>query len=75
MQFDEAGGEGTAVEHGLEALGGDVLDVRPALAQDADLGLVDVDPDDVEPRLGEADRQRQPDVAQSDDPDAHARDS
>ena len=38
----------------------------------ADLGLVDVDADDVDAGLGEADRQRQPDVTQSDDPDAHA---
>ena len=61
--------------HGAEALGGDVLDVRAALAQRGDLGLVDVDADDVEPGLGEADRQRQPDVAHSDDSDAHARDT
>ena len=73
MELDEAGGEGAALEHRAEALGGDVLDVRVALAQGGDLGLVDVDPDDVEPGFGETDRQRQPDIAQSDDSDAHAR--
>ena len=64
-------GEAAALEHGAEALGRDVLDVRAALAQRGDLGLVDVDADDVEPGLGEADRQRQPDVAHPDDSDAH----
>ena len=72
VQLDEAIGEAAVLEHGPEALGGDVLDVGVALAQPGDLGLVDVDADDVEPGFGEADGQWQPDVAQSDDSDAHA---
>ena len=73
VELDEAVGEHAALEHGAEALGGDVLDVGAALAQRGDLVLVDVDADDVEPGLGEADGQWQPDVAQSDDSDAHLR--
>ena len=40
-------------------------------AQLGDLLRVDVDADDVDPRLGELHRQRQPDVAEPNDPDAH----
>src|SRR3954452_6199671 len=71
MQLDEAVGERAALEHRADALRRDVLDVRATLAQRGDLALVDVDADDVEPALGEADRQRQSDVAESDDSDAH----
>ena len=55
-----------------EPLGGDVLDVGAALAQAGDLGGVDVDADHVLPRLREGHRERESDVAQADDADAHA---
>ena len=45
----------------------------PRRSTPATLPGVDVDPDDVDARLGERDGQRQPDVAEPDDPDAHAR--
>ena len=75
VQLDEARGERAALEHRAEALGRDVLDVRAALAQRGDLRLVDVDADHVDAGLGEADRQRQPDVAHAHDADAHGRET
>ena len=61
-----------ALAHGGEPLGGDVLDVaRPGLDR-RDLGGVGVKRDDVVAGLGELDRQRQPDVPEPDDADAHA---
>ena len=71
VQLDEPRREHAAVQDRAEALLRDVLDVRPAVAQRGDLGLVDVDADHVDAGLGEADGQRQPDVAHPDDPDAH----
>ena len=59
------------VQHRRQPLGGDVLDVGLPGADGRDLGVVDVDGDDVLARLGEGHRQRQPHVAQSDDSDRH----
>ena len=62
-----------ARQHRGQALRRDVLDVGLAPAQRVDDAGVDVDPDDLDALLGEGDGERQPDVAEADDPDPHAR--
>jgi UDP-glucose 4-epimerase len=53
----------------LVAVGGHVDEIRPALADGQDPRRVQIDPVDLEPGLGERHRQRQPGVAEPDDPD------
>jgi hypothetical protein len=73
VQLDEAGGERGPVEDLLQALGRDVLDLRPPLSEAADLPLLGVHADHVAVGLGEGDSQREADVAQPYDPDLHRR--
>ena len=75
-----AGGEVGVVGAGPEAVAkrrqggvGDVLDVAAALAEGLDLARVDVEADDLVAGLGEGYGERQPDVAEPDDPDLHRR--
>ena len=58
-----------ALDQRRERVGRHVLDVRAARADGLDLGRVDVEPDDVRAGLRERDRERQPDVAETDDAD------
>ena len=71
VQLHVAGREHAALEHGAQPRVGDVLDVRAALAQGRDLARVDVEPDHVAVGLREGDREREADVAETDDPDLH----
>ncbi len=73
-----AGGERRVVRGGLEAPAhlrerpvGDVLDVGVPVGDRLDLARVDIDAQDLGAGLREADCERQPDVAESDDADAH----
>ena len=61
------------VQHRLQALVGDVLDVGLARADRLDLAAVDVHRHHPMALLGERHRKRQPDVSETDDADAHAR--
>ena len=56
-----------AAQRGAEPLVGDVVDRRPPGPDRPDARLRDVDPLDLEARLGERDGQGQPDVAEADD--------
>ena len=72
-ELGRARGRMDALQARLQALGRDVLDVGAPVTQRLDLARVDVEADDVPARLGERDGERQTDVAESDDADAHAR--
>ena len=72
VQVDEARAEAAALERAPAG----ARRRRPRCASgprrsSRDLLRVDVDADDVDARLGELHRQRQPDVSQANDPDAH----
>ena len=61
---------GQAADDRLQPLGRDVLDVGDPLADRLHAALVDVDADHLVAGLEELDRERQPDVAEPDDPDS-----
>jgi hypothetical protein len=67
---DRARREPAGAEHRAEAVVRDVLDRRGSARKGGDTRVVDVDADDVLANLRERDRQRQADVAKSDDSDA-----
>ena len=58
-----------APDERLDARRRDVLDVAGAVVELLDLGGVDVEADDPEADLAEAQHQRQADIAEPDDPD------
>ena len=70
-----AGSRAGARRSGARVGVGDVLDVAAALVQRLDLALVGVEADHLVARLGEGDGERQPDVAEPDDPDLHRQQS
>jgi hypothetical protein len=66
-------GRPEAIAERRQALVVDVLDLAAARVDAVDRALIDVDSDDLVAGFGERDGQRQPHVAEPDDPDLHPR--